>query len=368
MKFTIAILPGDGIGPEIMSQAIEVLNAIQTISDHEFMYSYALVGASAIEAQEHPLPSKTVQTCLEADVVLLGAVGDPKYDNAPIRPEQGLLALRKQLGLFANIRPVKAYDNLKDLSPLKPTIIDSVDIQIFRELSSGIYFGKQERHADYAVDHCYYNKSEIERVTHLAFQAARNRSKKVTLVDKANVLETSRLWREVVKKVHQDYLDIELNFMYVDNAVMQIIQAPKQFDVILTSNMFGDILSDGASVITGTLGMLPSASIGEQNALFEPVHGSYPQASKKDIANPIAMILSTAMMLEYLGLAEEAAMIYTAVNHTVNERVGTEDMSPEISLSCSRLGNLIASLISDDCEEMAGFNKLNIAGSIGTII
>lgn len=368
MKFTIAVLPGDGIGPEVMSQAIKVLDAIQYVFKHEFNYEYAFIGGAAIEQYKHPLPAKTIKVCLAADAVLLGAVGDPKYDNMTIRPEQGLLTLRKQLDLFANIRPVSAYDNLKELSPLKADRIKGVDIQIFRELSSGIYFGEQIRNKDSASDSCYYHEREIERIAHLAFQAAARRNKTVTLIDKANVLETSRLWRAVVKNIHKNYSDVELNFMYVDNGVMQVIQNPKQFDVILTSNMFGDIISDGASVITGTLGMLPSASIGEQNSLFEPVHGSYPQAAQKDIANPIAMILSVAMMLDYLGLNEESKMICSAVNHVIDERIGTEDMSPEVLLNCSTFGNLIASLIFDYCEEMSGFNKENMNYSMKTII
>ncbi|BDS13462.1 3-isopropylmalate dehydrogenase [Aureispira anguillae] len=368
MKLTIAVLPGDGIGPEVMNQAIKVLDAIQTVFLHEITYKYAAIGADAIVQTGSPLPRMTVDTCLKADAVLLGAVGDPAHDHATVRPEQGLLSLRKKLKLFANIRPVKAYDELQHLSALKVDRIKNVDVLIYRELSSGIYFGQQTRDEHSAADVCYYNKAEIERISHLAFQAARLRNKRLTLVDKANVLETSRLWREVVKDIHNEYLDVELNFMYVDNAAMQVIQAPSQFDVLLTSNMFGDIISDAASVLTGTLGMLPSASIGETCPLYEPVHGSYPTAAKKDIANPIAMILSAAMLLEHFGLIAESKTIYEAVNQVIGQQLGTEDMSPQVLLSCSELGNLIAALILDHKTEINPFNKENIAQSLGTII
>lgn len=368
MKCKIAVLPGDGIGPEIMHQAIKVLDAIQIVFKHDFKFCYAAIGADAIAKSDHPLPRKTLETCLEADAVLLGAVGSPAFDQAAVRPEQGLLDLRKSLGLFANIRPVKAYHELYHLSALKVHKIRGVNIEIYRELSSGIYFGAQTRAQDSAQDICYYHTTEIERIAHQAFKAAARRKKKITLVDKANVLETSRLWREVVQRVHQDYKDIELNFMYVDNAVMQLIIEPSQFDVILTSNMFGDILSDGASVITGTLGMLPSASIGEQYSLFEPVHGSYPSAAQKDIANPIAMILSAAMLLEHLGLTTEAQLVTQLIDNIIGEGLGTIDMAPQIELGCSEFGNLMAALILDESKGNNWINKENIAQSIGVII
>lgn len=367
MKATIAVLPGDGIGPEIMNQAIKVLDAIAHVFQHQFTYQPAPIGAAAIQKTGQPLPNQTLEICQQAQGILLGAVGNPTYDNAPVRPEQGLLQLRQSLGLFANIRPVKAYPELYHLSALKTEKIEHVDIAIYRELSSGIYFGKQTRQEDAATDLCYYHKTEIQRIAHAAFQAARTRSKRVTLVDKANVLETSRLWREVVKDIAKSYPDIALNFMYVDNAVMQLIQQPNQFDVILTNNMFGDILSDAASVITGSLGMLPSASLGKDTALFEPVHGSYPQAAGKDIANPLAMILSTAMLLDYWDLHQEATIIRNAIDELIHEKIGTEDMHPQVLLSCSALGDLIAAIILDEGEKIA-INKEKIDEALGVFI
>jgi len=287
MKFKIAVIPGDGIGPEVIVQAKKVIDAIGETFNHEFNYKEALMGACAIDKTGNPLPNETVTICKEADAVLFGAIGDPKYDNDPtakVRPEQGLLKLRKDLGLFCNIRPVKAYEKLITNSPLKEDIIKGTDISIYRELTGGIYFGTKEISEDglTASDGCKYSVFEIERIAHLAFKAAQNRRKQLTLVDKANVLETSRLWRKTVTAMSDQYPDVKLNFLFVDNAAMQLILNPKQFDVILTENLFGDIISDEASVIGGSIGLLASASVGE-NALFEPIHGSFPQAKGKGI-------------------------------------------------------------------------------------
>ena len=350
MKKTIAILPGDGIGPEVTAQAVKVLDAIGERFQHQFFYKTALVGAIAIDKTGDPLPQATLDLCLSADAVLFGAIGDPKYDNDPgakVRPEQGLLRLRKSLGLFANIRPVTTYSTLLHLSPLRPERIKGADFVIFRELTGGIYFGEKSRDAVKAQDLCVYHDYEIERIAKLAFEAAQKRRKKLLLVDKANVLETSRLWREVVQRMAPSYPDIEVGYMYVDNAAMQIIQWPTQFDVILTENMFGDILSDEASVLAGSMGLLPSASIGERSALFEPIHGSFPQAAGQDVANPMAAILSAGMMLDHFGLKEEATTIYRTTKHVLEKGVGTQELDLQYAYSCSQIGDLIAHLISD---------------------
>ena len=313
MKLNIAVLPGDGIGPEVTEQAIKALKAIALEFDHAFAFKHASVGAVAIDETGSPLPEKTLTLCEESDAILFGSIGHPKYDNDPtakVRPEQGLLRLRKALSLYANIRPVKAYDTLTDKSPLKKHIIQDTDISIYRELTGGIYFGDKHLSEDgnTASDLCVYSRYEIERITHLAFKAAGSRKNKVTLVDKANVLENSRLWRKVVTEIAKDYPDVTLDYLFVDNAAMQMILNPKQFDVILTGNMFGDIISDEASVIGGSIGLLASASVGDKFALFEPIHGSYPQATGKGIANPIASILSAAMLLDHFDLNEEAEL------------------------------------------------------------
>ena len=371
VKKNIAVLPGDGIGPEVITQAVKVLDAISELYKHEFTYSYADVGAIAIDKTGNPLPPETLNLCLESDAILFGAIGDPKYDNdpsAPVRPEQGLLALRKGLGLFANIRPVATYSKLLHLSPLKKEKVEGVDMVIFRELTGGIYFGDKGKNEEEgsAFDTCIYYDHEIERITRLAFEQAGNRRKKVTLVDKANVLESSRLWRATVNKIAKDYPDIELDYLFVDNAAMQLIQWPKQFDVILTSNMFGDILSDEASVIPGSMGLLPSASIGKHTSLFEPIHGSYPQAAGEDIANPMAAILSAGMMLESFGLIKEARLIHKAVKYTLEKGIGTPELSPSIAYGCSQIGDMIASLVSQG--ESFDLNEGKINERISTII
>lgn len=347
----IAVLPGDGIGPEVTEQAVKALKGIEERYKHNFTFEHGFVGAIAIDKTGVPLPDETLALCKKADAVLLGAIGDPKYDDPTlsVRPEQGLLALRKELALFTNIRPIRAYDRLLHLSPLKEKRIKGVNFTIFRELTSGIYFGEKGRIEDRteAYDECRYNQSEIERIAHLAFQEAQKRKKNVCLVDKANVLETSRLWRESVRKVHQEYSDVTLTALYVDNAAMQIITNPTRFDVILTSNLFGDIISDEASVIAGSLGLLPSASKGETHCLFEPVHGSYPEAAGRDIANPLAAILSTALLLDHFDLSEEAEAVYNAVDYCMSKSVLTEDLDPDVKYTCSQLGDVIQAVIAE---------------------
>ncbi|MCX6316283.1 MAG: 3-isopropylmalate dehydrogenase [Bacteroidetes bacterium] len=354
MKKNIAVIEGDGIGPEVTRQSIRVLNAIAEHFGHEFTYTYCLMGATAIDKTGNPLPDETIEVCLQSDAILFGAIGDPKYDNDPsakVRPEQGLLKLRKTLQLYANIRPVSTYSSLLHLSPLKSKHIEGVDFIIFRELTGGIYFGKKELSEDgrSALDECTYSREEIERIAHLAFHFAQKpaRRKKLTLVDKANVLETSRLWRTVVRELATQYPDVTVDYMFVDNAAMQIIQNPKQFDVILTENMFGDIISDEASVISGSLGLLPSASVGTGGlALFEPIHGSYPQAAGKDIANPIGSILSAAMMLQFLSMEEEARMVQEAVQWTLQNAFVTKDIDPVNFYFTSTIGELISDYVS----------------------
>ena len=351
MKKNIAVLPGDGIGPEIVAQAVNVLDAVSERFGHEFNYRYAQIGACAIDDCGDPYPEQTHQVCMEADAILFGSIGDPKYDNDPtakVRPEQGLLRMRKSLGLYANIRPVKPYDSLLDASPLKNEVVAGSDFIVVRELTGGIYFGEKGRNeaGDAAYDNCAYTKMEIERVAQVAFQYASRRKGKVTLVDKANVLETSRLWRETVKQVHQaSYPEIMLEFMFVDNAAMKMVSNPKDFDVILTENMFGDILSDVSGVINGSIGLIPSASFGQERSLFEPIHGSYPQAAGKDIANPIATILSAAMMLEGFGMNTEAAAVRDACARAIVDGVCTEDIVPGSSYGTKATGQYIAELI-----------------------
>ena len=368
MEKKIAVLAGDGIGPEVIEQGKKAMEAIALRYNHKFTYCYADVGAIAIDRTGDPLPEETLISCMESDAILFGAIGDPKYDNDPnakVRPEQGLLRLRKSLGLFCNIRPVATHPNLLHLSPLRPKNIEGVDMVIFRELTSGIYFGEKSLSDDgmSAFDKCEYHVMEIERIAHKAFKAAMNRKKKVTLVDKANVLESSRLWRKTVKEVAKSYPEVTLDFMFVDNAAMQIIIYPKQFDVILTSNMFGDIISDEASVLTGSLGMLPSSSLGEKTSLFEPIHGSYPQAAGKDIANPIGTILSVALLLESFDMFEEARTVRNAVRFCLTKGIGTPDLDPNIKYTCSQMGDIISAWIEDE-----RLNQAKISESVSTII
>lgn len=334
MKLNIAILPGDGIGPEIVKQALNVTEAICQKFKHELNYKYGIVGACAIDQVGNPYPDETHELCMNSDAVLFGAIGDPKYDNNPsakIRPEQGLLAMRKKLGLYANLRPVSTFPSLIHKSPLRADLVDGADFMCVRELTGGLYFGRPQGRSEdgnTAYDTCVYTTEEVERILHLSYKYARLRRKKLTVVDKANVLCTSRLWRQIAQKIEKQYPDVETEYMFVDNAAMQIIQWPKRFDVLVTENLFGDILTDEASVITGSLGMLPSASIGIHTSVFEPIHGSYPQAAGKNIANPLATILSAAMMFEYaFELKAEGALIRKAVDASMDARIVTEDIA-----------------------------------------
>jgi len=352
VKANIAVLAGDGIGPEVTEQALKSLKAVEKVFGHQFELKTGVIGAAAIDATGDPFPAETRDLCLSADAILFGAIGDPKYDNDPkakVRPEQGLLAMRKQLGLFANLRPVKSYQQLLHRSPLKSDRVDGVDFIVFRELTGGIYFGEprgRSENGTKAFDSCVYSKEEIIRVTKLAFQAAATRNKQVTLVDKANVLATSRLWRETVTEFAADYPEIKLDYMFVDNAAMQLIQNPGRFDVVLTENMFGDIITDEASVITGSLGMLPSASVGSTLSLFEPIHGSYPEVAGMNRANPMAAILSMAMMLEYsLSLNEEAATVRNAVERCISDEILTEDLTDGKAFGTIEVGDAIAGFI-----------------------
>ena len=353
MKLNIAVLPGDGIGPEIIEQAVKVTDTVCKKFGHQISYKYGLVGAAAIDKTGNPYPDETHELCMSSDAVLFGAIGHPKYDNDPgakIRPEQGLLAMRKKLGLYANIRPTSTFKSLVSRSPLKTDRVDGADFVTIRELTGGIYFGEprgKTEDGQKAFDTCIYTVEEIERIAKLAFEYAQNRNKKLTAVDKANILATSRLWRSTIQNMAKDYPDVELEFLYVDAAAMRIIQWPKGFDVIVTENLFGDILTDEASVITGSLGMSPSASIGVHTSVFEPIHGSYPQAAGKNIANPNGTILSAAMMFEYaFNLKEEAEAIKVAVNKSLAEGVVTEDIAENVKpSSTSEIGDWIAGQI-----------------------
>ena len=334
MKARIAVLPGDGIGPEVMPQALQVLEAIAKQFGHSFEFRHADVGGAAIDKTGRPLPDDTLKLARESDAILLGAVGGYKWEGLAydIRPERALLGLREQLGLYANLRPAKLYPMLADASTLKPEVIIGTDLLVVRELTGGIYFGKPkgiEKTADgeRGVNTEVYTTPEIVRIAKVAFEAARKRRKKVMSVDKANVLESSELWRRVVIGVAKDYPDIELSHLYVDNCAMQLIRNPKQFDVLVTTNLFGDILSDEAAMLTGSIGMLPSASIGSKVGMYEPIHGSAPDIAGKDIANPIATIASAAMMLSYsFNLDQEAAAIERAIVRVLEQGYRTKDI------------------------------------------
>ena len=369
MNLKIAVLPGDGIGPEVTEQAVKVLNAIAINFNHKFSYTYADVGAIAIDNHNNPLPETTLQICKKNNAILFGAIGHPKYDNDPsakIRPEQGLLKLRKELGLFANIRPVKAYKTLLKKSPLRKKIIKGTDISIYRELTGGLYFGEKKLSEDgnTASDLCTYSRHEIARITHMAFKAAKARKNKVTLVDKANVLESSRLWRKIVTEIGNQYPKVNLDFLFVDNAAMQMIQNPKQFDVILTENLFGDIISDEASVIGGSIGLLASASVGNKYAMFEPIHGSYPQATGKGIANPVASILSAAMLLDHFELYEEAKMIRKAVDKSLVLQITTPDLNKKFdNVTTSKVGDFIEDFINNPEDSNLNFSNIYLGQS-----
>lgn len=351
MAYSIALIPGDGIGPDIIAQAVAVLNAVGAKYNHEFLFTEADAGGIAIDKYGEPLPQKTLDTCRASDAVLLGAVGGPKWDDLSgnMRPEKALLGLRGGMDLYANLRPVNLFAQLAEASPLKPEVLGGkLDLLIVRELTSGVYFGKRERieNNSAAYDTMYYNVSQIERLLHVAFKAALKRRGHVTVVDKANILETSRLWREVTESVRLAYPDVTVEYMYVDNAAMQLVRNPSRFDVIATSNLFGDILSDEASMLAGSIGMLASASLGAGTlGMYEPIHGSAPDIAGQDIANPIATILSAAMLLRYsLGLHAEAEAVEKAVSTVLDEGWRTADiMQPGMRKAGTvKMGQLIA--------------------------
>ncbi len=332
MKLKIAVLPGDGIGPEIMKQGVAVLNAIAAKCGHEFQYEEALVGACAIEACGDAYPAATHEVCMRSDAVLFAAVGDLKYDNDPtlkMRPETGLLAMRKQLGLFANVRPVATFDCLLHKSPLKEELLRGADFVVIRELTGGMYFGEKYQDNDKAYDTNVYTRPEVERILKVAFEMAMTRRKHLTVVDKANVLASSRLWRQIAKEMEPQYPEVTTDYMFIDNASMRVLTEPRFFDVIVTENTFGDILTDETSCITGSMGLQPSSSLGEHTPLFEPVHGSWPQAAGQNLANPLAQILSAAMLLEHFGLDKEGALIRQAVTASLDANVRTPEIQVE---------------------------------------
>lgn len=332
MKLKIAVLPGDGIGPEISEQGVNVMTAVCNKFGHEVSYTHAICGADAIDKVGDPFPEETFKICMEADAVLFSAVGDPKFDNNPaakVRPEQGLLAMRKKLGLFANIRPIQTFDCLIHKSPLKDELVKGADFICIRELTGGMYFGEKKEGSDFAYDTNAYSREEVERILKEAYKYARQRRKHLTVVDKANVLASSRLWRKVAQEIALQYPDVTTDFMYVDNAAMRMIQEPTFFDVMVTENTFGDILTDEGSCITGSMGLLPSASTGEHTPVFEPIHGSWPQAKGLNIANPLAQILSVAMLFEYFNLKEEGNLIREAVDASLDANVRTPEIQVE---------------------------------------
>ena len=332
MDFKIAVLPGDGIGPEISKQGVDVMTAVCEKFGHNVTYKYALCGADAIDKVGNPFPQETFEICRDADAVLFSAVGDPKFDNDPtakVRPEQGLLAMRKQLGLFANIRPVETFKCLIHKSPLRGELVEGADFICIRELTGGMYFGEKYQDDDKAYDTNAYTRPEIERILKVAYEYAMKRNKHLTVVDKANVLASSRLWRKIAQEMAPNYPEVNTDFMYVDNAAMRMIQEPTFFDVMVTENTFGDILTDEGSVISGSMGLLPSASTGESTPVFEPIHGSWPQAKGLNIANPLAQILSVAMLFEYFDCKEEGKLIREAVNASLDANVRTPEIQVE---------------------------------------
>ena len=332
MKLKIAVLAGDGIGPEIMKQGVAALDAVAKRFGHQFIYQEAVCGAHAIDEVGDPFPEETFKVCMNADAILFAAVGDPRFDNDPtakVRPEQGLLAMRKKLGLFANVRPVATFDCLLHKSPLKEELLKGADFVVIRELTGGMYFGEKYQDNDKAYDTDIYTRPEIERILKVAFDTAMKRRKYLTVVDKANVLASSRLWRQIAKEMEPQYPAVTTDYMFIDNAAMRVLTEPTFFDVIVTENTFGDILTDETSCITGSMGLQPSASLGEHTPLFEPVHGSWPQAAGKNLANPVAQILSAAMLLEHFGLNDEGACVRRAVDASLEANVRT----PEIQVA-----------------------------------
>lgn len=349
MKKSIALLAGDGIGPEVIEQAVKVCDAIAEKFNHQITWMPALTGAAAIDAVGDPYPEETHQICLNADAVLFGAIGHPRFDNDPsakIRPEQGLLKMRQKLGLFANVRPTFTFPSLLDKSPLKKERIEGTDLVFLRELTGGIYFGERGRkdNGNTAFDTCTYTREEIQRLAKKGFELAMQRSKKLCCVDKANVLESSRLWRETVQAMEKDYPDVEVSYEFVDAVAMRLVQWPNSYDVLITENLFGDILTDEASVISGSMGLMPSASVGVETSLFEPIHGSFPQAAGKNIANPLATVLSAAMLFEMaFGLKEEAECIRKVVDLSLAEGIVTEDLAENgKAYKTSEVGDFLA--------------------------
>ena len=349
MNLVIAVLPGDGIGPEISVHGVNVMKAVCDRFGHTVEFKYGIAGAAAIDALGDPFPERTFKLCEECDAVLFSAVGDPKYDNDPkakVRPEQGLLAMRKKLGLFANIRPVETFPCLLSKSPLKPEIVDGADFICIRELTGGMYFGKKHENDFEAFDTNAYTRPEVERILKVAYEYAMRRRRHLTVVNTANVLASSRLWRRVAQEMEQQYPDVATDYMFVDNAAMRLIQDPRFFDVIVTENTFGDILTDEGSVISGSMGLLPSASTGTGTPVFEPIHGSWPEAKGKNIANPIAQILSVAMLFEYFNLLEEGALVREAVRASLDAGVSTPDIAgPKKGHSTQAVGQWITNYI-----------------------
>ena len=353
MHLKIALLAGDGIGPEVIEQAVKVADAIANKFEHTIEWMPALTGAAAIDAVGDPYPDATHEVCLAADAVLFGAIGHPRFDNDPsakVRPEQGLLKMRKKLGLFANVRPTFTLPSVLDKSPLKKERIEGTDLVFLRELTGGIYFGERGRKDDgnTAFDTCTYTREEIKRLAVKGFELAMTRSKKLCCVDKANVLESSRLWRETVQEMEKDYPEVEVSYEFVDAVAMRLVQWPNSYDVLITENLFGDILTDEASVISGSMGLMPSASVGTENALYEPIHGSFPEATGLGIANPLATVLSAAMLFEMsFGLTEEGAAIRKVVDQSLAEGKVTEDLAApgQTALSTSEVGDYLVSLL-----------------------
>ena len=333
MELKIGLLAGDGVGPEVIGEAVKVVNVIASKFGHDITWNEGLVGAAAIDATGDPYPYETHMICLESDAVLFGAVGDPKYDNDPtakVRPEEGLLRMRKKLGLYANIRPTYTFDSLLEKSPIKKSIIQGTNLVFVRELTGGIYFGKKGRNKinDYAFDTCEYSVNEITRLAVIGFELAMKRSKKLCCIDKANVLETSRLWRQTVQSLEKNYPSVKVSYEFVDAVAMRLIHSPSHYDVLITSNLFGDILTDEASVISGSMGLMPSVSVGLKTSIYEPIHGSFPQAKGKNIANPLATILSASMMFERsFNLNNESKLIHSLVNESVANNIVTQDLS-----------------------------------------
>ncbi|NER11388.1 3-isopropylmalate dehydrogenase [Muriicola jejuensis] len=348
MELNIALLAGDGIGPEVIAQAVKVCDAVADKYNHKIHWRPALTGAAAIDAVGDPYPEETHAICASSDAVLFGAIGHPRFDNDPsakVRPEQGLLKMRQKLGLFANVRPTFTFPSLIDRSPLKRERIEGTDLVFLRELTGGIYFGKRGREDDgeTAFDTCTYTRKEVQRLAKKGFEMAMKRSKKLCCVDKANVLESSRLWRETVQAMEKEYPEVQVSYEFVDAVAMRLVQWPNSYDVLITENLFGDILTDEASVISGSMGLMPSASLGESIGLYEPIHGSYPQAAGKDIANPLATVLSAAMMFDDFGLFQEAEAIRDVVNRSLSEGVVTEDLADKgKSYKTSEVGNWLA--------------------------